>query len=417
MTPAPLAHQVIQDFYQAINDRDLEKAFAQVDDRCLYQDLNFSQPFQGKAAVCELLRESCDGMPPDLRFVIDDITIGDPSAVGILWHVELGGVPIPNGRGVSFCRIDENSQKLIFARDLVEAPTKPGKAAFFLLRLLMPLLRTVPPRFQSQIPGSQPALAQVQTAATGLSGPDSPQPSKTPFFPPQSLKSWLLWLAAAVYIYVLLLSPPGQLVPGEPVWAVQLFTLREVVKESANFFFILPLLNALGWHGLETPLVHPVTQALFNLVEVWILLLLPLFWLDRRSQRLPRTLLVTLALFLTNALLLPVMALRSTQSPNPPIDPHTNPWISRIFGAIGLCVGLAAVGWFFWAYPELGDLPERFRYGAFQFSHDRLFLAFSIDALLLAVLQIALLGEIAAHHPKAWLRFIPFGGLVLWLLL
>ncbi|MGA1625758.1 MAG: nuclear transport factor 2 family protein [Prochlorothrix sp.] len=529
MSNIPPAHTVIRDFYQAINDRDLTTAFSLVDDNCLYQDLNFSQPFQGKNAVCDLLKDSCTGIPADLRFVIDDITIGDPSAVGILWHVELGGIPIPNGRGASFCRVSERSGKLVFARDLVEPPMKPGAKAFLLLRLLLPLLRRVPRRFQRQRPGPQPALSQVIAAALAsaevlpprsiesevtsplessameavtsdlpqgssiselsqTSDPSDPvaaletsetaqstddswtdrsidtpsgtvfatladpspdtsdppgfssTPSETdtlhsPFFPPRTLISWFLWFVAASYIYLILLSPAGQPLPGDPVWAVQLSTLREVVKESTNFFFILPLLNALGWHGMETPLVHPVNQALFNLVEAWIFMLLPLFLLDRRSQGLPRVLLVSGALFLTNALLLPVLALRSNRSTPSVLSPASemaNPVanvaansvmhpvrkgiLSRVFGAIGLTVGTVSLGWFCLAHPEMGDFLERLRYFGFQFTHDRVFLAFSVDAVLLSLLQVFLLGEVGAKTPQSRLRFIPFGGLALWLL-
>lgn len=135
------AHLLIQSIYEAINDRNVAKAMDFIDPDCLYQDLNFARPFQGKAEVEELLMQSCQKMPIDLQFVIDDITTGDSKAVGILWHVELGDIPLPNGRGVSFCRISEKTGKLIFARDLVEPAIKPGKGAFLILRLIAPLAR------------------------------------------------------------------------------------------------------------------------------------------------------------------------------------------------------------------------------------------------------------------------------------
>ena len=139
-TPPP-AHLLVQSMYGAINERNVAKAMDLIDPDCLYQDLNFNQPFQGKAAVEQLLTESCQGIPADLQFVIDDITTGDCLSVGVLWHVELDGIPIPNGRGVSFCRISETTGKLIFARDLVEPAIKPGKGAFIILRIIAPLVR------------------------------------------------------------------------------------------------------------------------------------------------------------------------------------------------------------------------------------------------------------------------------------
>lgn len=103
------AKEIIESIYQAINNRDIEQAIQWVDDDCLYEDMNFSQPFQGKEAVKTLFQESCDNVPDDLKFIIDEITTEDPLKVGILWHVELDDIPLPNGRGVSFYRISETT--------------------------------------------------------------------------------------------------------------------------------------------------------------------------------------------------------------------------------------------------------------------------------------------------------------------
>lgn len=151
MTPS--AHLLIQSFYEAINERNVAKALDLIAPDCFYQDLNFARPFQGKAEVGQLLTESCQGIPPDLQFVIDDITTGDSLRVGVLWHVELDGLPLPNGRGVSFCRVSAETGKLIFARDLVEPVVKPGKRAFFILRLIAPLARVLLKRTDSEKQG------------------------------------------------------------------------------------------------------------------------------------------------------------------------------------------------------------------------------------------------------------------------
>jgi len=128
------ASDVIQSLYDAINRRDIEAAIEYVDEACVYEDLNFPQPFQGKDAVRELFSESCQSVPDDLQFVIDEITTGDRNSVGVLWHVEIAGIPFPNGRGTSFYRLSETTGKLIFARDLVEPPLKPGKFSLYIIR-------------------------------------------------------------------------------------------------------------------------------------------------------------------------------------------------------------------------------------------------------------------------------------------
>ncbi|HAC66194.1 MAG TPA: nuclear transport factor 2 family protein [Cyanothece sp. UBA12306] len=141
------AKEVIELIYGAINRRDIDSAMEWIDEQCIYQDLNFPQPFIGKEQVKELFAEAVRGIPDDLQFVIDDFTTEDSLAVGVLWHLELNGITFPNSRGVSFYRLSEKTNKLVFGRDLVESPIKLGKAAFFIIRLVMPLIRL---RLQNQ---------------------------------------------------------------------------------------------------------------------------------------------------------------------------------------------------------------------------------------------------------------------------
>lgn len=50
-------------------------------------------------------------VPNDLKFVIEDVTDGDPTRIGITWHVEAGpGVVFPFSRGCSFYRLNERGQ-------------------------------------------------------------------------------------------------------------------------------------------------------------------------------------------------------------------------------------------------------------------------------------------------------------------
>ncbi|MEB3232919.1 MAG: nuclear transport factor 2 family protein, partial [Leptolyngbyaceae bacterium] len=217
-SPIGAAHHIVEAMYAAINRRDIDAAMAYIDPNCVYQDFNFSQPFIGRAAVRDLFTESCNGLPNDLLFVIDDISTGEGQAVGIIWHVELDGIPFPNGRGASFYRLSDTTGQIVLARDVVEPPLKPGHAAFFLIRLVTPLVR----RFLAP----KTATAEVDRAV-------SLDPA------PQPWGSLLLWAIAILYTYILLLSPPGQWLPGEPVWAIQPDTIREVMAESTNFWFIL----------------------------------------------------------------------------------------------------------------------------------------------------------------------------------
>ncbi len=381
------AKEVIESIYQAINKRNIDAAIKWVDDACIYEDVNFSQPFEGKDAVKNLFQESCNNVPNDLKFVIDEITEGDPLKVGVLWHVELDNVSIPNGRGVSFYRISETTGKLIFARDIVEPPIKPGKVSFFIIRLVTPLIR----RFLKQ---------------------DS-APKKT-----QPILSIFLWLLSGTYIYLLLCSSPNYILPGEPFWALQPETLKEVINESINFFFILPILNTVGIQVMKSPIVHPMIEAQFNFAEAWIFMFLPLLLADKRINNFPKIALWTVAMFLTNVLLCPYMALRYKQ---PILDKTEEPKkgkLERIFGWIGLTVGIIAISWIFIGRPEFGDLSQRLQYFITQLNSSRVVIAFCVDLVLFAIFQTILMGAvIPPNNQQRWLRFIPFFGLAFWFII
>ncbi|MGK7958318.1 MAG: nuclear transport factor 2 family protein [Crocosphaera sp.] len=380
------AKEVIESIYQAINDRNINQAIQWVYEDCLYEDMNFSQPFQGKKAVKHLFQESCDNVPHDFKFIIDEITTGDPLKVGILWHVELGNIPIPNGRGVSFYRISETTGKLIYARDIVEPPLKLGKLSFFIIRLVTPLIRTLLKE------NSNPPQTQL-------------------------IISKLLWFLAGTYIYILLCSSPNFILPGEPVWAIQSETIKEVIGESINFFFILPILNILGISLMKSPVVHPAIEAQFNFAEAWIFMFFPLLLADQRVRNFPKIALWSVAMFLTNVFLLPYMALRFKQPTLEKIQKHKKGFLDRSFGWIGLIVGIIAIIWLFIGRPEFGDFSQRIQYFITQLQSSRVVIAFAVDMVLFSLFQTILMGAvIPPNSSQRPLRFIPFFGLAFWLI-
>ena len=228
----------------------------------------------------------------------------------------------------------------------------------------------------------------------------------------------MLWVLSAAYIYLLLLSPSGQLIPGEPAWAIQPETLQEVLNESINFFFILPILNAVGITYMAAPTVHPATESLFNFALAWIFMFLPLLLADQRGRNLPQVPTWGMAMFLTNAFLGPYMALRA-MAPLPQAQEKTQKgWLARVFGWTGLVVGAIALAWFFIGRPEFGGLTERVTYFVEQLIASRLTIAFCVDLILFALFQAVLLGAVEPSDSQVrWLRFVPFWGLAIWLII
>jgi len=170
-------------------------------------------------------------------------------------RAQLDGVLFPNTRGASFYRVNDRG-KLVYARDIVESPVKLGSIAFFLLRLLTPLVRLT-------LKGDSTEVA-ARTSVGDEASPSSEKQSQK-----RSIESYAYFSMAVIYVYVLLLSPNGSLIPGDAAWQIRQAQIDEVIGCSTDFFF---LLSALGNFGVHPPQVsaelHPMTKGLFNFAEV-----------------------------------------------------------------------------------------------------------------------------------------------------
>ena len=75
---------------------------------------------------------------------VDDISDGPPDArsIGVKWHVENNGTPLPFTRGVSFYTFNADGQ-ICSGFDLVEPSLKPGSASLALLSLVSKVLKAI----------------------------------------------------------------------------------------------------------------------------------------------------------------------------------------------------------------------------------------------------------------------------------
>lgn len=407
------AESVVRGMYEAINDRDADAALQFVDQNCLYEDLNFPEPKRGIKQVEELFRSSCDQIPKGMDFVVDEITEGggkNSKSVGVVWHVEINGSPFPNTRGCSFYRISAESNKLVYARDVVESPLKPGDAAFSLLKVLVPLYMKL-------------------DGGTGEGEGEGGESKNN-----NNNKSWtssFFWFVAAGYVSWLILSPPDLLAPGEPIWAIKPETLREVTDESINFFYVDILLDYLGVSPLASPVCNPVSEAVFNFVNAWSFMFLPVLLADRESDGINKVGFWSVQMFLTNAVLTPFLALRASNKPNTTSAANANDsaegettadeqgvsnLLKKSFGFVGGFVGVTSFGWLLFARPEYGATGlERIPALVHLVSQDRVSFAFGVDCFLYSVYQSYLLSSVDPQDKSPW-KNVPFVGLVRWLL-
>jgi hypothetical protein len=242
--------------------------------------------------------------------------------------------------------------------------------------------------------------------------------------------------------------------PGNPAWLTDPAVFSEIAHESFNFFYISVGLHAVG---LPVPDLaeHPVSEALFNFVNAWGMLFLPVMAIDTRtSYNMPRWRAWWVAImFLTNVFFIPFLALRALPLPHPSgltagertqaslsaSPPHVvtqriqahcrrdvehqpeegqvqGGWrlASRIIGGVALFIGGLSIAWAVHARPEFGGIADRAGYAQDRFNGERVFFAFVLDTGLYAVWQAWLLGSGKA---PARFRYVPFFGLCVWLLL
>jgi hypothetical protein len=166
-------------FYTASNERDIEGAVNLMATDVAYEDLQlFSDALLGHAAVREMFDDWCVSLslhrrcvflpsstrgtswevlgsavklhstetrvlPPahtaspssvgwfsdphrgeleaDVLFVVDDVTQHGEGAAGVLWHLEVGGIPMPFSRGCSFYRFNAEVRELTDGEVLSES--------------------------------------------------------------------------------------------------------------------------------------------------------------------------------------------------------------------------------------------------------------------------------------------------------
>jgi hypothetical protein len=161
-------------------------------------------------------------------------------------------------------------------------------------------------------------------------------------------------------------------------------------------------------------------------------MLLPLMLMTRKGRDLPTVKAWSVAMFLTNALMLPYLGARAGQ-------PASTEWarakadgtaegiaevargekgaLSKAFGLTGLGIGVLSVYWALFEDPAVGgDLAQRFSYLGTLVTEDRVSLAFVVDIALFSVWQAWFIGQVDEEAPAAC-RFVPYWGLAAWLML
>ncbi|XP_052199725.1 uncharacterized protein LOC127806455 [Diospyros lotus] len=239
----------------------------------------------------------------------------------------------------------------------------------------------------------------------------------------------VLWAAEGIYIFWLFLLPYA---PGDPVWAISSDTVNSLVGLSLNFFFILPLMNSVGIHLIDAPVLHPMAEGLFNFVIGWTFMFAPLLFTDQKRDRYKGSLDVLwgFQMFLTNTFLIPYMAVRLNEA-DVQNSPSKQSQLGSLMannaafvGLIGGAVCLISTLWALFGRPEgnFGGLSDRWEFLTSYLGSERLAYAFIWDICLYMIFQPWLIGDNLQNVGKSkagvvnYLRFVPVVGLVVFLL-
>ncbi|PSC68605.1 polyketide cyclase [Micractinium conductrix] len=399
---APAAADTVRAYYDRYNARDIDGVLDLMAEDVYYHDMIYEDAFCGLPELTAYFKKVEALIPDDVRFVVEDLTEGDPRRCGVRWHVELTddrgqSVEFPFSRGVSFYEVNDQG-KIIYARDCVEPALKPGSSALGGIGVIAPLVRKLGPN-------ANPAVLKTLPIASGL-----------------------MWAFYAGYFLLVMLSTAA---PGLPAWQTPPETLQTVLNESYNYFYINIGLAQLGLNPVPCIAEHPVSEALFNFVNAWSLMFWPVMVADPLGRRVPNKFPIWVGTqFLTNVFLPIYLALRLR--PDPPAasaddassgsgsaaapaqaPPTALPSYAPIFGGVALAVGAVSVWWALEARPEAGDLAARWAYFSGLLASSRVDWAFGVDASLYAVWQAWLLGAAGA---APLYRFVPFFGMAAWLL-
>jgi ketosteroid isomerase-like protein len=369
------ASEVLVKFYDAYNNGDLEQLEKVLAEDVSYHDMAvFDEPFKGRPKAMAFFKECLSTFPPGVKFVVDDVA-GDERACGSIWHLEKDGVEFPFSRGCSFHTVNDKGQ-ILTARDLVESPLKPNN--LFALKIL----------------NFVPTVGSTSSA---------------PKLDPAPVFLWIFYLAYSSYVLF------GDQAPGAPATQISPEELQQVLNLSLNYFYVNIALNDLGLSFVPSVPDHPVYEGLFNFINAWSLMFVPVILSDQRSAGMKfKEAWVVSIQFLTNVFFIPFLAVRAQQpSPDDEAPAPPLPSFAQGIGLTSLAVGVLSFGWALTAREEVGGIEERIEYFKLMFNTDRVFWAFIVDSALYSVWQFILLGDRGATMAE---RLTPFAGLASYLI-
>jgi ketosteroid isomerase-like protein len=388
-TPRPSNEKTLtlpEQYFAAWNRRDMDSVVALFTRDVIYDDTAFPEPFQGTDALRAHVIKCEKAFPKTFTFEVDDV-IQDRNSHRVLvkWHVENDGQPLLFTRGCSSYVLDDKNQRIKDGMDIVEpAVWKPGRLE----------------------------LLAKTTAAKVVQEPIRILPVT-------------VWLA---YMYIVFFS--DGILPGANALQLEARTWEEVRDLSLNFFLVAPAL-----HLPFSPTVHPMLEAVFNVLLSWAAMFAGFLSDDRSKDKpsvLPMPPIVIGMQFLTSAFLLPYLAIRAPEHRTDVFKEELSR-VAQVCESPLLGVSMAIVGSYSLAWACLGrvtefgaSLSERWSSFIDILSIDRVGSSFLVDLVLFAFFQSWFVDDdlkrrgVVETDPASIRqigKYVPFFGLAAYLML
>lgn len=111
----------------------------------IHHDLSGDAPVASRLALARFYTDVLSACDDRIRFVVEDVTDGDPTRVGVTWHLEVEGVEVPMTKGLSFYRVNPAEGRISYVRQSPEHFVRASGAAVPWLNVAAPVLRALGP--------------------------------------------------------------------------------------------------------------------------------------------------------------------------------------------------------------------------------------------------------------------------------
>ncbi|KAI5436330.1 hypothetical protein KIW84_022707 [Lathyrus oleraceus] len=239
-------------------------------------------------------------------------------------------------------------------------------------------------------------------------------------------------------------TPTNIIIFNKPIKLVMIFKnygeyihhsgFEEIIRDMSlhfNGFFTYDFGRVVGIHLIDAPVLHPISEGLFNFVIGWTFMYAPLLFTDQKRNRYKGSLDVLwgLQMFLTNTFLIPYMAIRLNNADDDNVAIKSSNLSSVMtngapfVGLIGGGVCLVSIIWALFGRMDanFGGIVDRWEYLVGYLGSERLAYAFIWDICLYTIFQPWLIGDNLQNVQQnkvavvKYLRYVPVVGLMAYL--